>query len=162
MNAAHGQARIGASLVRRMLAALLFLVAAGAWGFSGTVRLADDERVGGHTIERHVGRSEADLRQRLRADPRLFRASSFDTLEDAEAAVNEALRHNADRIAGWLRENPRDGQPRAFYLSTSRTLGHGMDRRNWQLRPYSDARVVLRRTSRLDRGFYVLTAYPEP
>ncbi len=163
---AHGQGRSGASLfgraAMRALAALLCLIAVAAWGFSGTVRLADDERVGGHTIERHVGRSEADLRRRLQSDPRLFRASSFATLADAETAVNEALRRNAERIASWLREDPRDGRPRAFYLSTDRTLGHGMDRRNWQLRPYSDARVVLRRTNRLDRGFYVLTAYPEP
>lgn len=144
----------------RAVMALLCLVTVSAWAF--TVRLADDERVGGHTIERHVGRTEADLRRRLAASPGLNRASSFDTLETAEAVVRETLERNARRIAAWLRADPNDGRPRAFHLTTDRVLGHGVIRGSCRYVPMRRATVVLRKTWRLDRGFYVLTAYPEP
>lgn len=168
MIAAHGMAPKGASrnaaslwrAVARAMVVALCLITASAAAF--TIRLAEDERVGGHTLERHVGLSEADLRRRLADDPRLSRASSFPTQAVAEAVVNETLRRNAQRIAAWLRDDPQDGRPRAFHLNTSQVLGHGVARGDRRYMALRRATVVLRKTWRLDRGFYVLTAYPTP
>lgn len=151
-----------AAWLRRALVLALCLLALSARAFDGTIHLADDERAGGHTIARHVGKDEAALRARLAGDPRLSRTSSFATLADAEAAVNAALRANAAPLRAWLHGDPADGRPRAFRYAAGHPLGYGIDRRTWQLRPWSRAVVVLRRTHRLARGFYVLTAYPEP
>ena len=50
----------------------------------GVVNLAAEEAAGGHTIARHVGRTEAQLRQRLAAQPGIPAASTFASREVAE------------------------------------------------------------------------------
>lgn len=59
----------------------------------GAVSLAAEEGLGGHTIARHVGGTEAELRLRL-AQSRIPAASTFRSLGEAESAVAQTLRAN--------------------------------------------------------------------
>lgn len=120
--------------------------------------LARDEALGGHTLARHVGRTEAELRARLARERSLAAASTFSDRESAEEAVALALTAHAARIERWRRRGPHRpnltlDQRAPSGVQWGTTLRRG-DRRP---RPASSARVVLR--ARGD-GFYVLTAYP--
>ena len=43
--------------------------------------LEGDEVIGGHTIERHVGRTDRDLADRLRREPQISAASTYTDLD---------------------------------------------------------------------------------
>jgi RHS repeat-associated protein len=66
----------------------------------GGVRASDAE--GGHAARRHVGRTTEQLRQRLRNEPGLRQASTFDNAPTANAVVTQAIRDNAKAINSWL------------------------------------------------------------
>ena len=65
----------------------------------GAVSLAAEEAAGGHTIARHVGRTEAQLRARLAQQANIPAASTFKTLQEAERAVAAALRASATQTS---------------------------------------------------------------
>lgn len=62
------------------------------------------EDAGGHLIERHVGKSEQWLLERVNRE-NISAASSFRDLPDAERFVAQTLARHQDRIAAWV-----DGQ----------------------------------------------------
>ena len=125
--------------------------------------LQAEELVGGHTIERHVGKSEDELRQRL-VDEALRYASSFVDLSEAEAAVNAALDANSAEIAGWVASFPEPGRLRKLVLhhEAPGPVGRLVAADNERVDSASRVRVVLWRTSIRDNGYIVLTAFPEP
>lgn len=57
--------------------------------------------LGGHTIAKHVGKSKAYLEARLAKNPYLQKASTFHSVQYAEAAINSVLRLKADVIEAW-------------------------------------------------------------
>jgi hypothetical protein len=63
-------------------------------------------RLGGHTILKHVGKTEAELRARLAAERDLRAASSFTTLGSAERAISRGLSTNTLRIQTWAKNAP--------------------------------------------------------
>jgi Bacterial CdiA-CT RNAse A domain len=122
------------------------------------VDLRRDEQRGGHTIERHVGRTDAQLKARLQRES-ISAASTYADLENAERVVARALADNARRVQRWIdqrspktnlavRYRARDGLP------TGRLLRRGAD----ASRDVTGAVVVLRWRG---EDWYVLTSYPE-
>ncbi len=65
--------------------------------------LSVDEQRGGHSLARHVGRTDAQLRQRLRDQPNISAASTYPDRETAEHVVTLVLEASADRIRSWTR-----------------------------------------------------------
>jgi len=126
------------------------------------VDLKAQELAGGHTIERHVGKSEADLRQRLANEPALPAASSFIDLAEAEAVVDAALHAHAAVVAQWEAALGRRGASRnlALYWQSPHPLGLLVARATGQVHSTCRVKVVLRMLSRSDRGYVVLTAFP--
>ena len=120
--------------------------------------LSQDEAQGGHTLKKHVGRTDDQLRERLQDEPRISAASTWTDRATAEQAVGTALAHNQDRINRWL---DRSGNRPNLVLDydgdkpVGRTLRRGAD----QADPCSHATVVLKWAG--DRSYYVLTTYPE-
>jgi hypothetical protein len=146
-----------------LLAVLLVLPAPPLAAAAGSRRdLAADERCGGHTLARHVGRTDADLAERLRQQPQISAASTFPDRETAEIVVGAALTRERARVDSWQRRQGRRpnlalrfrGDPRAPPIG--RSLRRGRPRPE----PCVDAVVVLRWDDRRDR-FCVLTSYPE-
>jgi hypothetical protein len=120
--------------------------------------LERDEQRGGHTLERHVGLSEAELRERLSREPNISAASTWTDRESAERTVDEALRANRGRIETWMRR----GMPRpnlAVHLDAGRVIGRTLHRGEGRAVDSTRAVIVLRASG--PDNFYVLTAYPE-
>jgi len=122
--------------------------------------LERDEGRGGHTLARHVGRSDADLKERLRREPRISAASTYTDRPTAERVVARTLARHRGRIDQWLaRQGPRPNLALEYRGDRSQPIGRSLGRRSAQPVPCFDAVVVLRWDGR--RGFIVLTSYPE-
>jgi hypothetical protein len=121
--------------------------------------LSADEALGGHTLARHVGKSDNELRERLRREPDISSASTYSDRATAEAVVAEALSSPPRSFAAWLRRTGR--RPNfVMHVSADHVIGRSMSRRRLEVRPCEDALVVVRWDDRRQR-FYVLTSYPE-
>ena len=128
---------------------------------SGRISLAAEEAAGGHTIARHIGKTEAELRARLVAQPGIPAASTFRTLAAAEQAVSEGLRANASAIQTWAQGAAVNGT-RAFTYAAGRPIGAGVVRSSGMMQPMSSLRIVLRKTAVAQKVYFVLTAFPVP
>jgi predicted small lipoprotein YifL len=120
--------------------------------------LERDERLGGHTLERHVGRSDAELRERLEHEPNISAASTWTNRETAERTIAEALHVERGRIESWMRR----GRPRtnlALHYDAGQVIGRSLRRGDTHAVECTRAVLVLRADG--EGGFYVLTAYPE-
>jgi len=118
--------------------------------------LRADERKGGHTIERHVGLTDAQLADRLRREPSISAASTYVDLETAERVVHEALAENARELDAWTRRSG-DRTNLVLDIDLDETVGRSM-RRGEQPKDVDSALVVVKWDG---RGYYVLTSYPQ-
>ncbi len=125
-----------------------------------SVTLAQSEALGGHTLARHVGRTELQLRERLAREPRIPAAGTFPSRNVAEAVVAEALDRDAGAIARWL-PDAMPGATRGFNYTAGRPIGQGVIRATDSLVDMSRIRLVLRRTNG-PAPYVILTAYPVP
>ena len=128
----------------------------------GSLSLAVEEAAGGHTIVKHVGQTEAQLRARLARELRIPSASTFKTLADAERHVTAALRANKSAIESWAKSAPLNAPPKAFNYQAAVVVGEGVVRATGQLQQMTRLVVVLRRVQQQNRVFFILTAYPRP
>jgi hypothetical protein len=121
--------------------------------------LSADEAQGGHTLSRHVGRSDADLQERLQRETNISAASTYTDRATAEAVVGTTLDHNS-RIESWMGHGDR--RPNLaldYHGDSSKPIGRCMQKGSSVAVPAFDAIVVLKASR--DGGFYVLTTYPE-
>ena len=122
--------------------------------------LEGDERRGGHTLARHVGKSDAELSQRLRQEPQISAASTYTDRATAEQVVAETIERHQKRVDQWLdRQGSRPNLALDFHGDRRKPIGRSLTRRRPQPIVCTDAVVVLRWDGR--DGFYVLTSYPE-
>jgi hypothetical protein len=120
--------------------------------------LERDESRGGHTLLKHVGRTDDELRERLRRERNISAASTWTDLATAELVVGEALRAERGRMENWMRR----GYPRAnlaLHYDAGRPIGRSLRRFENQIVDASQAVIVLRADG--PDTFYVLTTYPE-
>jgi hypothetical protein len=134
------------------------------------VDLMEERQLGGHAIERHVGRSPASLlndvrREQLEAEKAGFaeglRVGSFPSLEAANKLVNATLARNQDQVnfvASGI--SPRQ-QLNARFDSV---IGYEAYAANERSQPYiqdtNGVRVVIVRDRLSTKGFRVDTAFP--
>lgn len=123
--------------------------------------LATDEAMGGHTLARHVGRTDADLGARLNAEPSIGAASTYTDRATAERVVAATLAANERRIATWrARSGTRPNLALDFRGTPGDVIGRTIVRGRPTPIPSTNAIVVLCWSDR--RGdAYVLTSYPE-
>ncbi|MFP5379517.1 MAG: RNase A-like domain-containing protein [Vicinamibacteria bacterium] len=120
--------------------------------------LREDERRGGHTIARHVGLTDAQLRERLERES-ISAASTYPDLDTAERVVGLTLRRHAQRVERWeALEGPRPNLALPFAAPMQRPLGRVLRRDATEVEDAHYAVVVLRWQP---DGSYVLTSYPE-
>lgn len=145
---------------------LLFLAAASFAGVSPAAEaakrhdLSRDERRGGHTLSRHVGLSDSDLRERLRRDQRISAASTYTDRLTAENAVTSAIAANRKRVDAWV---SREGSRANLVLEwpgNGKVLGRSLQRGAKAPVPCTRALVVLKWNTETEI-YYVLTSYPE-
>jgi hypothetical protein len=128
---------------------------------SAAVRdLSQDEASGGHTLRKHVGRTDEELRQRLRHERNIAAASTWTDRETAERAVGAAIEQNQEKINRWL--GRQGGHPNLvidYDGDPSHPIGRTLNRDADQSEPCSHATIVLKWSGPSD--YYVLTSYPE-
>jgi hypothetical protein len=123
--------------------------------------LSRDESFGGHTLARHVGKTDEELAQRLRREPQISSASTYTDRPTAERAVGAALAFSVAKVETWQQRSGR--RPNLVLLYTDRSkqpLGRSLTRGRRTSVPCDRVLVVLRWDDRAER-FYVLTSYPE-
>jgi len=119
--------------------------------------LPRDEERGGHTLRKHVGRSDEELRQRLEGERDISAASTWTDRATAEETVATALRAERGSIESWTRRGER--RPNlALHFDAGHVIGRSLVRGARQAVSCTQAVIVLRADG---RGFYVLTTYPE-
>jgi len=119
--------------------------------------LQRDEARGGHTLERHVDKSDAELRERLQNES-ISADSTYTDRATAEMAVAAAVRENRRRIDNWLRR-PGGHSNLVLDYDSSTPLGRSMRLSDAQSFSCSHAVVVLKWIN--PQNYYVLTSYPE-
>jgi hypothetical protein len=120
--------------------------------------LRQDENAGGHIIRKHVGQSEAELRQRLERERNITGASTYTDLPSAERAVGAAIAQSQREIQNWLDRSGRHPNLVLDYDSPD-PIGRTMNRGENQSRVCQHALVVLKYNG--PNHYYVLTSYPE-
>ncbi len=119
--------------------------------------LARDEDRGGHTLRKHVGRTDDELRERLGREPDISAASTWTDRAAAEETVAAALGAESRKIENWRERGDR--RPNlALHFDAGRVIGRSIHRGSEQSVPCTEAVIVLRADG---YGFYVLTTYPE-
>jgi hypothetical protein len=120
-----------------------------------------ESQLGGHTILKHVGKTEAELRARLAAEPIIKASSSFTTLGHAERAVSSGLRANAALIQTWAK-GPSMGKTLRVTHDTHSIVGQTIPRLSNRLQQTSRIQIVLKLQTYNNMPYYILTAFPIP
>jgi hypothetical protein len=115
-----------------------------------------------HLIEKHVGKTSAELEARMARSPRMKGSSSFYDRAHAEAAASRALAANEAKIAEWSR-GASDGRLVIDYHPRGPSFPVGIHAaRDAAAAPVAGVRLVLIKDASLPSGFRILTGYPIP
>jgi hypothetical protein len=121
--------------------------------------LEQDEAAGGHTLRKHVGRTDAELRERLEHERHISAASTRNDRESAEAAVGAALEQQSNKISRWLERDTHPNLVLDYDGDPAHPFGRSLRRGEDHVQPCSHAVIVLKWDSQ--NRYHVLTAYPE-
>lgn len=116
--------------------------------------LRENEARGGHVLEKHVGKTDAELRARLKAEPHLTAVSTFTDEATAELAVKEAIAKSQDRIDKWL-QNTRSARLEIRHTYAA-SIGRILDASAETVRQATKSTLILVRSK---DGYFLLTAY---
>jgi Bacterial CdiA-CT RNAse A domain len=120
--------------------------------------LSADEEMGGHTLQRHIGRTDVELSERLERERHISAASTYTDRATAEHVIATAIRQNQDRLQRWL-ERPGGHSNLVLDYQSDQQVGRVLNRGESHSVPCSNAVVVLKWTG--PNRYYVLTTYPE-
>jgi Bacterial CdiA-CT RNAse A domain len=133
----------------------------------GRVALIEHEalagsKIGGHTILKHVAKTDAELFARLaqtqKGGPKIV--STFASLEAAERAVYQTLRANRAQIAKWA-HTASPGATQAFELQIA-GVGRGAVRSTGNVVTLNAVRMVMKKEAYNGKLYYILTSFPIP
>ncbi|HEX8081190.1 MAG TPA: RNase A-like domain-containing protein [Jatrophihabitans sp.] len=141
---------IGGSAVRGLRAAgnVTHLVPGGGL-------MAHEGLEGGHTLAKHVGKTEDYLRHRLATEPQLKAASTFYDREIAENTIARVLDAHGPRVNRWLEGT---GKTHRLVGSMPQHVGVVITRTSTGPVDASVVKLVLRRSSAMPTGFRIHTA----
>jgi len=121
--------------------------------------LRADERAGGHTLARHVARTDDELRSRLARERGVSAASTWNDEPTAARVIQSILDRAGRRVDRWAeRAGPRPNL--ALDGRGTETIGRSLARGAPAPVPVACAVVVLRWDAARE-DYYVLTSYPE-
>lgn len=114
----------------------------------------------GHTLARHVGKTDEELMARFDRSRDLEFASTYVDKDTAERVVAEGIETNAPRVREWLRTvDPYE--PLEIDHPVSSNVGRSLDRAG-EIYAATNARIVLIKDDGMPDGFRVLTSFPSP
>ncbi|ATO36861.1 hypothetical protein B1691_01610 [Geobacillus sp. 47C-IIb] len=120
--------------------------------------LAAHEARGGHLIARHVGKTDEELLQRLKDNPKIKGASTFKDRATAERVASEVLNdpNNQKMIQEWL-SNPKAKSTLVLSYQGTEIIGRGVQRGSTTVENMTNAKIVLKKDG---AGNFILTGYP--
>ena len=129
--------------------------------FSASARrdLSQDEAEGGHTLRKHVGRTDAELSERLEHEREISAASTWNDRANAEAAVGVAIAAQDSKISRWLAGDSHPNLVLDYDGDSAHPFGRTLRRGEDQVQPCAHAVIVLKWDG--PNSYHVLTAYPE-
>ena len=116
------------------------------------------ENEGGHTIERHVGKSTEWLRNRARTDRTTDVASSFNTEANANLTQARFIKESKGEIQKWLENDSK--VPFRGNISMDREIGIVVDDKG-KVMTSNKARIILVKDNS-ELGYHILTSFPTP
>jgi RHS repeat-associated protein len=120
--------------------------------------LAAHEARGGHLIEKHIGRTDAQLAQRLEAEPDIPAASTFPDRPTAELSAARALAANEKKIEKFLAG--KKGKTTIRHTFTQ-PVGTSLLNGRTDYLPASKVLLVLKKDPQKPMGYFLLTGFPE-
>lgn len=133
---------------------------------SGRIKLAEHESVtgqhpGGHTIERHIGKTPEELAARLQRRPMLPATSSFRNLDEAEILTTKVLRAHKNEIEMFVKFQPK-GTPwrKEISMQFAQPTGIVMKRGSSEVRNCYRVEVWLELTEYNGKPYFILTSMP--
>lgn len=164
---AVGAGMVGAEKVVAIRAGRVILSEEAVAGKAGRISLDVEEadkaigKEGGHTLERHVHVTDADLEARaMRSKDPGAVFSRFTSKEIAEDAVNDTVRANRNAIRQWA--NKPTTIPKEFEFTSQRAVGTGFSNASGIHSPLTRIRVVFKFARTQQKVLYIVTAYPIP
>lgn len=112
----------------------------------------------GHTLERHVGKTEDQLKERLRTD-NVSAASTYYDKETATKAVKDTIKQHEKEIEKWLKESKEN----RLVLNTKHdfAVGKTVLKKNMQVKDgLRNTVTVLQKDKGSQLGFKIVTSYP--
>lgn len=126
---------------------------------SGAHDLSADEAKGGHTLRKHVGRSDVDLRERLSRESNISAASTYTDRRAAEDFIGECLTEQQGRVMQWTNGERHPNLVLDCTGDPAWPIGRSLRRGSSHVEPCSNATLVLKFDP--PEGYYVLTSYPD-
>ncbi len=126
---------------------------------AGARNLAIDEEDGGHTLKKHVGRSDRELRERLQKERDIAAASTYADRHTAEEFIGDCISENDSRIGQWLERDRHPNLVLDCEGDPAWPIGRSLRRGQTEVEPCSKATVVLK--WKPPHEYYVLTSYPD-
>lgn len=121
--------------------------------------LAAHETAGGHLIDRHVGKTEAELLNRV-STGNVKSASSFTDRATAEAVTSKAIDSNQAKIDSYL-SGSQKGYLEIDYQSNV-PIGISVSRGSTNVSSVTNARIIIARDPSMPTGYKIITGYPTP
>ena len=122
----------------------------------GRRNIHDHEEGKGHTIERHVGKSDNWLRKRLRDDPEMKAASTFTNETIANRVQGRFVKQFRTEIQDWLKNG---GGKFSKDIQLDFPIGRIIKQGEYHPLTSTKAKVVLIKNNS-NHGFQILTSFP--
>jgi hypothetical protein len=135
------------------------------------------DQVLGHTITKHIGKTDAELIQRLsdelakKGKISISASSSFKDVQTAQKMVSKLFSENRDAVKAWIKSS--NNKPFKFPQYTGNSdeiLGRGITKQEYlqainnntvpTCKDLYNARVVLQKTTD-GNNYFILTSFPE-
>lgn len=122
----------------------------------GWLMLHEGERLG-HTVIKHVNKTDGWLLQRLANEPHITASSSFTNLGVAESVISTTIEANQARIATWL--SGSSNATLTLPYTGAAVIGRSVVRGETVVREVTNANIILKKLP--GGGYHVNTAYPK-
>jgi len=142
------------------------------WGRKGSrppkVRQFDpavEETLGGHTIEKHVGKTNKGLRDRLKNEEKIPAASTYESFTEAETYMNKVAKARKPEIEKWLKSGKDKTKEFTFEFpgeKIGRRLTQAEREKGTEPHPSNKATIVIKRDPSAPDGYIVITSFPGP
>lgn len=117
----------------------------------------NDENLKGHTVKKHIGKSKDWLEGRLCGERHQKFASSYSDFDTANKVIKQVILTNEKKVVNWLRGNEKSI---TLHESFDEIIGITLQKEDNKSQDCKVGVVVLKRTKRDSKDFFVVTSYP--